>query len=343
MKNRKIIISHFGDPSVLKKIEEDNLPEPGPEEARVKVTARSANFTDTMIRKGKYPDVKEKPPFAPGYDMIGFVDKLGSGARGFSEGDRAAGLTVTGSYAEYMCVSVSRLIAVPEKLDAAAAACLILSYVTAYQMLHRKTSLKKGGSILIHGASGAVGNALLQLGSLMGLEMYGTASAEKHDSVTRHGAAAIDYKNDDFVDFILKRKPEGIDAAFDPIGGDSFRRSFKTLRRGGTLVAYGFYNAVSGRGGSIPLDFIWLTAAGLLPNGKNASFYSIGSWREKHPEWYRKDLEALFELLSQEKIQPQIGKTMTLDEAQKAHELLEQSAVNGKIILRGPLIPPISM
>jgi NADPH:quinone reductase-like Zn-dependent oxidoreductase len=334
MKNRKIIIPQFGSPDVLQPIEEQELPEPGPGEVRVKVSLRCANFTDTMIRKGKYPDVKDKPPFSPGYDMIGIADKLGSGVSGISEGDRVADLTVTGSYAEYMCIPAGRLVPVPEDLDDAAAVCLVLSYVTAYQMLHRKTSLTEGDSILVHGASGAVGSALLQLGALMGLEIYGTASKEKQSIVTRFGAEAIDYANDDFLDFILQRKPEGVDAVFDPIGGKNFRRSFKALSRGGTMTAYGFYNAVSGRGGSIPLDFMWLSFAGLLPNGKKTGFYSIGSWRETHPEWFRKDLETLFGLLSEEKIAPLIGNTMSLNEAREAHELLEQSAVSGKIVLK---------
>ncbi len=333
MSYKRIIITEFGSPNVLNVIEENTLPEPKPGEVRVKVLATCANFTDTMIRKGMYPDVKEKPPFSPGYDMVGIVDKLGEGVTKLHIGQSVAELTVVGAYSEYICLPESSLVPVPDDLDTAEAASLVLSYVTAYQMLHRCAKIQSGQHILVHGAGGAVGTAMLQLGKLLNLQMYGTASKSKHDLVASLGATPIDYKNDDFVKYILKESGEGVDAAFDAIGGDHFKRSFKTLRPGGTLVAYGFYDAVMGKGGSIPLDFLRVQLWNLMPNARSTVFYSIGPWRKKHSDWFYDDLTKLFSLLSERKIEPVVSERMPLVEAERAHELIEKRAVKGKIVL----------
>jgi NADPH:quinone reductase-like Zn-dependent oxidoreductase len=330
---KKVIISEFGGPEVLKVIEEPTLPEPGPGEVRVKVLTASAAFTDVMIRKGMYPDVKEKPPFSPGYDMVGIVDSLGEGVTGLEAGERVADLTVIGAYSEYMCLPASRLTPVPDGLDPAEVVSLILSYVTAYQMLHRISKIKEGQSILLHGAGGAVGTAMLQLGKALGLEMFGTASASKHDLISELGATPIDYKTEDFVERIRSDKSDGVDAVFDPIGGENYRRSFSVLGSGGMLVAYGFYNAVTGKGGSIVVDFMRLKLWNLLPNGRSTTFYSIGALRKKHPDWFKDDLMTLFDLLSEGTIKPVIANRMALTEAKHAHQLIEKAEVKGKIVL----------
>ena len=330
---KRVVITKFGGPEVLKIIEETELPEPKSGEVRVKVLVTSAAFTDVWIRKGTYPDVKEKPPFSPGYDMVGVVDKLGEGVTHFKVGQRVADLTVIGAYSEYLCLPESRLTLVPEGLDPAEAVSLILSYVTAYQMLHRVAKVKQGQRILIHGAGGAVGTALLQLGKLLDLEMYGTASKSKHELIKRLGATPIDYKREDFVERIHSLTGDGVDAAFDAIGGDNFKRSFRALRGGGKLVAYGFQNTVQGKGGNIPLDFLRLQLWNVLPNGRSAAFYLITALRKKHPDWFSEDLAKLFDLLAQNKIKPIIEARMPFAEAKRAHELIEQAEVQGKIVL----------
>lgn len=326
---KRVIITEFGGPEVLEVIEEESLPEPGPGEVRVKVLATSACFTDTMIRKGMYPDVKKKPPFSPGYDMVGVIDEIGEGITNLNLNQMVADLTVIGAYSEYICRPASSLIPVPDGLDPAEAVSLVLSYVTAYQMLHRSAKIQRGQRILVHGAGGAVGTAMLQLGRLLDLEMYGTASKSKHELVASLGATPIDYQSEDFHSL----PGDGVDAAFDPIGGDNFKRSFNALKPGGVLVAYGFYNTTMGKGGNIPLDFVRLQLWNILPNGRSTTFYSIGAWRKKQPDWFAADLTALFDLLAQGKIKPVIAQRMGLEEAARAHELVEQAAVQGKIVL----------
>lgn len=333
MSYKRVVITKFGGPEVLKMVDETILPEPKSGEVRVKVLVTSAAFTDVWIRMGTYPDVKEKPPFSLGYDMVGVVDKLGEGVTHFKVGQRVADLTVIGAYSEYICLPESRLTLVPEGLDPAEAVSLVLSYVTAYQMLHRLAKVKQGQRILIHGAGGAVGTAMLQLGKLLDLEMYGTVSKSKFELVKRLGATPIDYKSEDFVESIRKLTGDGVDAVFDPIGGDNFKRSFNVLRQGGKLVAYGFYNTTMGKGGSIPLDFIYLMLWNLLPNKRSTEFFSIVPLRKKHADWFSEDLTRLFDLLAQNKIKPVIAARMPLAEAKRAHELVEQAEVQGKIVL----------
>jgi NADPH:quinone reductase-like Zn-dependent oxidoreductase len=286
-----------------------------------------------MIRKGKYPDVREKPPFSPGYDMVGLVDSLGEGVTGLQVGQRVADLTVIGAYSEYICLPEDRLTPVPDGLDSAEAVSLILSYITAYQMLRRISEVKKAQSILVHGAGGAVGTAMLQLGKTLGLEMFGTASKSKHDLISDLGATPIDYTSEDWVERIFNYKKDGIHAVFDPIGGENFKNSFRVLRKGGILVGYGFYNAVMGKGGSIVVDFLRLKLWDLLPNGRSTAFYSIGALRKKYPDWFTEDLTTLLNLLLEGRINPVIAKCMPLSEARLSHELIEKAEIKGKIVL----------
>ena len=334
MSYKRVVISEFGGPEVLKVVEEPELPEPQSGEVRVKVLATSAAFTDIMVRKGEYPDVKDKPPFSPGYDMVGVVDQLGEGAASLQIGQMVAELTVIGAYSEYICLPERRLVPVPAGLDPVEAVSLVLSYVTAYQMLHRSAKIQPGQRILVHGAGGAVGSALLQLGKLLDLEMYGTASKSKHALVASLGAVPIDYQTEDFVERIRSLAPQGVDAAFDPISGENFKRSFSVLKPGGMLAAYGFYNATVGRGGgNIPLDYMRVLLWNILPNGRSAVFYSIGSLRKKQPDWFSEDLTALFNLLAEGKIKPVVAERMLLSEAVRAHERIEAADVQGKIVL----------
>ena len=155
---------------------------------RIRVLVTSAAFTDVMIRKGMYPDVKEKPPFTPGYDLVGVVDAVGAGATRFRPGDRVADLTTIGAYAEYVCLPEERLTPVPEGVSEVDALGMILSAVTPWQMLSRVAKAKAGQSLLIHGAGGAVGTAMLQLARDAGIAAFGTDVAAKHDLIRSLGA-----------------------------------------------------------------------------------------------------------------------------------------------------------
>jgi NADPH:quinone reductase-like Zn-dependent oxidoreductase len=328
----RVRLDDFGGPAELELETVPDLPEPAPGEVRVRVLVTSAAFTDAMIRKGLYPDVKEKPPLTLGYDMVGLVDATGPGATRFTPGDRVADLTTIGAYAEYLCLSEDRLTPVPTGVSETEALGMILSAVTPFQMLRRVAKLKTGQSLMIHGAGGAVGTAMLQLARDAGIIAFGTDMVAKHDLIASLGAAPIDADASEGV--LLEATGGGVDAVFDPLGGDSLPRSLHALKPGGMLVAFGFHNKVLGRGGSIPMDFVKLTLWNWLPNGRATAFYSIGKMRRKHPEWFQEDLARLLGMLAEGRIAPVVAEVLPLAEVRRAHERVEAGAVAGKLILR---------
>ena len=334
MEYRSVVITKFGGPEVLKEISEVELPEPTKNQVRIKALYTSACFTDTLIRSGNYLGIKNKPPFSPGYDLIGIVDKVGENVTHLKIGQKIAELTVIGAYSEYICLDAKTLVPVPDGLNDVESVSLILTYVTAYQMLHRSAKIQHGQTILIHACSGAVGMALLQLGKLLNLKMYGTASKGKHDFIKTSGGIPIDYHTEDFVERLKIAEPNGIDAVFDPIGGSYFPRSLKVLKKSGTLVGFGYQSAASGNGGHVVLDYFKIKFWNLLPFKPSANFYVISMWHKTHNDWFKDDLNQLFKLLSEEKIKPKIGKIMNLHEASEAHRLVEDAKIEGKIILK---------
>ncbi|MGZ3665138.1 MAG: medium chain dehydrogenase/reductase family protein [Ktedonobacterales bacterium] len=335
MKYRHVVVQQTGGPEVLHVVE-DELPVPGPGQARIKILAADVSFTDVNLRRGRYPGAP-KPPFTPGYAMVGVVDELGPDASGLAVGQPVAALTVYGSYSQYICLPVGKLVPMPAGLDPAEAVSLVFSYVAAYQMLHRVAHVAPGERILVHGAAGGMGTAFLELGHLAGLEMFGTASRPKHDLVACLGATPIDYKSEDFVARIAAlTRGQGVDAAFDPIGAAHLRQTTRAVRSGGTVVGYGFY-ATANRGRNIVLDvlsqYMQVALGALPPSRKHVAFYDIRPLAKKHPEWFREDLTALLNLLAAGRLRPVIAARLPLDEVVRAHQLVEHAEVQGKLVL----------
>ena len=239
-----IRIARFGGPEVLELAEEQTVPAPGPSEVRIKVLAAGTGFTDTFIRRGRYPDFKGPLPFTPGYDLVGVVETTGLGGTSPREGQLVADLCVVGGYAQYAIRPARFLVPVPNGVDPAEAVCIPLAYLTAFQMLTRCRHLPPSATILVIGASGTVGTALLDLARHLGLEAIGTCSAANAPVVERFGARAIDYHAGDFVVAVRRltsrrKGGAGVDAAFDAIGGAHFSRSFASLAKGACLSAMG--------------------------------------------------------------------------------------------------------
>ena len=194
---KRVVVDHYGGPEVLKVVEEAD-PRPAPGEVRVRVLAAGVSFTDSQLRAGTYIPGGPKPPFTPGYELVGVVEELGAGCSRLKVGDRIGALTVWGADAERVCVPETYAVEVPEDLDPAEVVSLVLPYMTAYQVLHRTAMVKRGETLLVHGAAGRVGIAMLELAALAGLRVFGTASARDRENVERLGAVAIDYRNEDF-------------------------------------------------------------------------------------------------------------------------------------------------
>src|SRR5262245_40949296 len=213
MRHTRIIVTHYGGPEELQVVEEE-CPEPQEGEVRVRVLAAGVSLPDLMMREGMHPETP-RLPFTPGWDLVGVVDRLGADVAGIEQGQIVAALPIHGAYAEYVCLPQSELVPVPAGLDAAEAVCLILNYITAYQMLHRSAEVKPGQRVLIHGAAGGVGSALMQLGHLAGLQMYGTCSSQSSSAVADLGGIPIDYRQLDFVEEIRRLTGDGVDVVFD--------------------------------------------------------------------------------------------------------------------------------
>lgn len=329
MKYKSVVITKKGSPEVLK-ITENDLRTPQTGETRIKVLATGVGRTDVVMRYGYYP-FAPKIPFAPGYEIIGVVDAIGEGVSRVAVGDRVAALTVYGGYSEFIFVNEGHLVHVPATLDPAEAVSLTLNYVTAYQMLHRFAKVEAGNKVLITGANGGVGTALLQLGKLANLTMYGTASLKNHNILVAQGAIPIDYNAQNFIDVIRKMEPNGVDFVFDGIGGNYIQRGFAVLRRGGNLVEYGNSGFIA-----LLLDLLKLQFLNWLPNGKSGEFYGITGLYRKDKQPFMEDLPVLFKLLEEGKLKPIISAKFPILEAAKANELLESRKVNGKIVLLAP-------
>jgi NADPH:quinone reductase-like Zn-dependent oxidoreductase len=189
--------------------------------------------------------------------------------------------------------------------------------------------------VLVQGAAGAVGQALLVLGKMAGLELWGTARGEHAALVRELGATPIDYQHEDFTRVL----PGGFDVVFDGIGEDGYRRSFVALKRGGIICAYGYTASVQAQRRLLSIlmliarVYLWRRMLGWLPGGKRLYVYSINLMRARHPAWFREDRERLFGMLATHAIQPRVAERISFGEVAEAHRRLEAGALQGKLVL----------
>jgi NADPH2:quinone reductase len=216
---------------------------------------------------------------------------------------------------------------------------LVFAYMTAYQLLHRAAMAERGEAVLIHGAAGRVGSAVLELGALAGLRLYGTASARDRTAVEQLGAVAIDYRNEDFLTRLRELTGDGVDIALDAIGGKVSLRSFRALRPGGRLIVFGRQNTIAHGRKNWPAVIEWYAATasvalwGLFSPHRRVLSYRIQMLRIHHQDWFREDFLALLEMLRRGEIHPVVAERLALTEARRAHELLERTAATGKLVL----------
>lgn len=342
MRHKRVLIARYGGPEVISLVEEE-IPPPRAGEVRVRVLAAGVGLPDVLAREGVHPETP-RVPYTPGWDLVGTVDQLGTGVTGFEPHQAVAAMPIHGCYAQYVCVPQRKLVPVPAGVDAAEAVALVLNYTTAYQMLHRSAKAQPGQRMLIHGASGGVGSAMLQLAKLAGVEIYGTCSAQGAAVVRELGGIPIDYKNADFVKEIRRLTGDGVDAVFDGIGGDNLWRSRDALREGGRLVTYGFQSKMHGgrmaspSKGRHPIRESaelggYILRNWLKPGRKKMVPYSIQWLMRVRPVWFRHDLLTLLGLLSRGEIKPLIAARLRLEDARRAHEMLGEGGVLGKIVL----------
>lgn len=329
MKHHRIVVSRIGGPGVLEFVEAE-CPEPKAGEVRVKIQAAGVSAYDLMIRNSRL--MPPRPPYTPGVDMVGIIEKLGEGVDSFEPGQTVGALLNMegGGYTEALCLPASDCVSVPSGVDPAQAVCLVANYLTAHNVLHNAAKVQNGERILVQGAAGGVGTAILELGRLLDLEMYGTASKHNHELVSSLGAVPIDYKSEDFVKRIRHLTGDGVDVVFDPIGGArQVWRSYRALRKGGRLAWFGMAAAKKKGIRVIPYTLLMIGFLSLLRDGKSVPLTAeIGK-----DDDYRATLANLFELCRSGDLKPLIADRIPLSEARRAHELLERGKYAGKVVL----------
>ncbi|WP_199440961.1 medium chain dehydrogenase/reductase family protein [Umezawaea beigongshangensis] len=315
------------------------VPVPAAGQVLVGVEATGVSFAEQQMRRGRYYD--QPPfPFVPGYDLVGRVLVTGGGVDPALRGTRVAALTKIGGWASHVLLDAADLVEVPEGVDAIDAETLVVNGITAWQMLHRRARVRRGQTILVHGANGGVGSTLVQLARAAGVSVIGTASVRHHDTLRALGVTPIDHRTEDVPARVREIAPDGVDAVFDHVGGRSVTDSWRLLARGGTLVAYG--TAVTRDDtGSKRLPVLKVLARTLLwnalPNGRSAGFYNIWGGRSFRADRFRArlrdDLTAVFEALRDGRITAQVGGRLPLTRAADAVRLAESGTVVGKVVL----------
>ena len=325
---RAMMITRPGGPEVLQPVDLA-VAEPGPGELRVRVRACGVGATDLIMLTGGYA-FAPKLPLVGGYEIAGVVEALGAGVSGFHVGQRVAALTVHGGFAEILVRGAVHFVPIPDEVGDVEAASAILNYVSAWQMIHRVAKIQSGQTALVTGAGGGVGTAILQLLKLAGVKSWGAASVSKHGLVARLGAMPIDYQAGPIDRLIRACEPSGVDVAFDAIGGTNIGKCVRAVRRGGTVVGYGFMAA----DGALAKAWMFLDLfAGARLRGRRGTFYGISLWYRRDPKPFHEDLPKILALLARRQLKPVIAATFPLREASKALELLATGRVEGKIVL----------
>lgn len=330
MQSKRLVVDAPGAPL---KLIQDTCPDPKPDAVQVRILTAGVSYADVSIRYGVYPAAIPYP-LTPGYEIVGRVEKVGADVQHVQVGQMVAALTVINGYREIINLPAHALLPIPAGFDPVKVVSLLLNYVTAYQLLHRVAQVQPGQRVLIHSAAGGVGTALLQLGRLAGVEMYGTASAGKHALVRDLGATPIDYKAVDFVEVI--QAMGGVDVALDAIGGAHLARSYQALRPSGLLVVYGLLAALE-QGTPHPelVERYMEDMTAIQQNGdpRRVLDYSVSMLKHDHPDWYAEDLAILLALLADGKINPIIDQCFPMEQGQQAHERFERGQHVGKIVL----------
>jgi NADPH2:quinone reductase len=311
-------------------LEEVHLDEPGPEEIQIRVMACAVNFPDVLMIQGKY-QFKPPMPFAPGGEFAGEVTAIGDKTVGFSIGDRVVAGTRYGGFAEAVNVPINAVKLIPESVSFASAAAYQTAYLTAFVALTIRGQLQPGETLLVHGASGGVGMAAVDLGKHLGATVIGTGgSDEKLNIVKSRGADhVINYTLDDgsLGGFRQEVKAltggRGADVIYDPVGGTVFDESMRCINWNGRLLTIGFTSGV------------WPKAAVNHILIKHISVIGVraGEIGRRDPELGQRNADTLFKLLEDGAIDPYICAAFPLNEAVSAMQMLTARKVVGKVVV----------
>lgn len=334
---RRIVVPKRGAAELMQWVK-DGLPVPKPGEARIRVEAAGVSGYDIMQRRYRFPGFT-KVPYTPGEDIVGIVDAVGDGVDTLAPGQRVAGWTFgeAGGYAEFVCRPAEHLVPVPSGLDPAVAVSMVTNYLTASLALDMTARTTRGERVLVQGASGGLGSALLQLGKLAGLEMVGAGTGDRLAFIEANGAMPIDYRRQDFVSGLHKMTDGGADVVVDLVGGPKqLWRSYRCLRRNGRLLMLGMAGTARSGMGIVPASLFIVGILALWPDGKRTPMSpSMLGYPAKHLDWYRETLNQLLAMAADGRIEPVVAARLPLRDAARAHSSLERGGQPGKIVLIG--------
>jgi len=321
---RAVVCRELTGPNGLS-IEDRPAPQPGPGEARVRVRAAGVNFADSLIITGRYQE-KPEPPFVPGMEIAGQIEACGPGVAGFTPGQPVMATLAYGGFAEEILVPAGQLVCLPDGIDYVTAAALGIAYGTAYGALTWAARLQPGETLVVHGAAGGVGLATVECGHVLGATVIATARGrERLQTARAHGAEQlIDTAEDDVRARILELTGgKGADVVFDPVGGDLFRASLRSIAWEGRLLIIGF---ASGDIPQIPANI-------LLVKNVHAIGFHWGSYRTRAPARVHAGFEQLLGWHTEGRIRPHVSDVVPMSEAARAIELLLARKSTGKVVL----------
>lgn len=337
------MLTGHGGPEVLE-VQERPDPPVGPGEVRIAVRAAGINFADTMARVGLYPDAP-KPPCVLGYEVAGEIESVGKGVDSHKSGDRVMAGTRFGGQAELVAVPADQVLSFPAEWSFQQAAAFPVNYGTAYAALVTMAGLKAGERVLIHAAAGGVGISAVQIARARGAEIFGTASASKHEAICAQGVAhAIDYRTQDFQAEVERiTAGEGVDVIIDATGPTNFRKDYRLLRQGGRMVMYGLSEANRGTGRSIPrlvrslvrmptATMPWWKSLSIMNENKGVLGLNMLSWWDREGNLDR-IVEPLTEGLEGGHYDPVVAKAFPFDRAGDAHAYIGDRRNIGKVVL----------
>lgn len=317
-------VNEWGEPEQMQ-FENIPLPEPAPDQVRIRNHAAALNFYDILMVQGKY-QVKPALPFTPGSEVAGTIDALGQDVTGFAVGDRVQAMAAGGGYAEYSLAPASKTFRVPDNMAFDEAAAMIVIYQTSYFALTTRTTITPGEWLLVHAGAGGVGLSAMQIGRALGARVIATASSqEKLDFCLSQGAEhALNYSGASWVEQVKAiTSGHGADVIYDPVGGDIFDLSTKCIASEGRLLVIGF------AGGRIPT----IAANRILL--KNIAIVGAywGGYLEHHPEFMAEAQARLFAMYEAGQIKPIVSEHYPLADAPAALRALAGRKTTGKVVL----------
>lgn len=301
-------------------------PQPGPDEAVVRIAAAALNFFDTLIIAGKY-QYKPAMPFSPAAEFAGEVESIGPGVTDLKKGDRVLGYAGYGAARERIALAADRLVKIPDGVEYDRAAGLCVTYGTTLHALKDRAHLRTDETMAVLGASGGVGLAAVELGKIMGARVIACAStADKIKFACAHGAEnGIDYSKDDLKDGLRRlTNGRGVDVVYDPVGGAYSEAALRAIAWQGRFLVVGF---AAGDIPKLPLNLVLLKGCDIL-----GVFW--GSWTERDPAGHRANTAQLLDWVAEGKLSSHVHAVYPLSEAPKALKEIAARKVMGKVILR---------